>query len=484
MKRLSAILMLALCSCSLEPPLASTPMPVPASWPIGDPYLRQTEATLPSVTYRDLFRDARLQALVTQALANNRDLVIASANIAAARSQVRITRANQLPQIDLGGRATATFTPRSSSSTTSTQTDGAGNQTGSTASARNLRTNFSTDVGVSSFELDLFGRLRSLTRADQQRLFATEAAARAVRLALVADIASAWLIYAADSSLLKIAQSTAASADQSVRLTRARLDGGIAPRTDLLQALQVLETARRDLAEQRTALAQDVNLLQLLVGAPVATGNLPTSIEQAGTTVTAPSAGLDSRVLLRRPDIVQAEYELRAVNAEIGAARAALFPTISLTGILGAASTALTGLFSTGPFSLTAGAGLNYPIFNAGAGRARVALTEAQRDAALASYEKAIQTAFREVADALADRGTIVERLRSARASRLATADTLRLVDARYRGGIDPYLTTLDAQRSFYVAERAQVAVELAASQNIVNLYRSLGADASIVTPQ
>lgn len=481
MKRVSVVLILALCSCSLEPPLATTPLPVPASWPVGDAYLRQTEAVLPAVSYRDLFRDARLQALVSEALVNNRDLMIAAANIAAARSQVRITRANQLPQIDLGSNATVTASPRSSSSGSSGS--GGTSSSGSSSSGRNIRANFSADVGVSSFELDLFGRLRSLTRADQQRLLATEAAARAVRLALVADIASAWLDYASDSSLLAIAQSTAASADKSVWLTKARLDGGIAPRTDLLQAQQVLETARQDLAVQRTALAQDVNLLQLLVGAPIASATLPASIEQAAATVVAPPAGLDSRVLLRRPDIVQAEYELRAANAEIGAARAALFPTISLTGLLGAASTALTGLFSAGAFSLTAGAGLNFPIFNAGAGRARVALTQAQRDAALASYEKAIQTAFREVADALADRGTVAERLRSAHASASATAETLRLVDARYRGGIDPYLTTLDAQRSYYAAERAQVAVQLSATQSVVSLYRALGADANIVTP-
>ena len=465
MKRFSAVLVLALCGCSLEPPLPVAPLPIPPSWPVGDPYLLQSESALPAVTYRDLFRDPRLQALVAQALANNRDLQVAAANIAAARSQVRITRANQLPRVDVGAGATATFTPRSS---------------GDTGEGRNVRANYSADLGVSSFELDLFGRLRSLTRADQQRLFATEAAARAVRLALVADIAAAWLNYSADASLLAIAQSTAASADKSVWLTKARLDGGVAPRTDLLQAQQVLETARGDIAEQRTALAQDVNLLQLLVGAPIAAANLPASIKQAAAAMTAPPAGLDSRVLLRRPDIVQAEYELRAANAEIGAARAALFPTISLTGILGAASTALTGLFSAGAFSLTAGGGLNYPIFNAGAGRARVALTQAQRDGALAAYERAVQTAFREVADALADRGTVAERLRAAQANTSATAENLRLADARYRGGIDPYLASLDAQRSYYAAARAEVAVRLSASQGTVALYRALGSDPTI----
>ena len=452
MKRAALVALLSLTACSLEPQLPPSPLPVPPSWPAGDPYLIRNEAPLPAVTYRDVFRDPRLQALIVQALANNRDLRVAAANIAAARAQVRITRANQLPQLDVAGRAT---------------------ETGNSDS-------YNLGLSIPSFEIDLFGRLRSLTRADQQRLLATEAGARAVRLALVGDIADAWLAYAADSSLLAIAADTAASAERSVRLTKARLDGGVAPRTDLSQAQQVLETAREDLAAQRSLRAQDLNLLQLLVGAPISPANLPASIEQAAPTIAALPAGLDSRVLLRRPDVVQAEYQLYAANAEIGAARAALFPRISLTGLLGMASTALGSLVSGGAFAWSAGADASYAIFRGGAGRAGVALTEAQRNAALAAYEKAIQTAFREVADALADRGTIDERLRAAGANVAAAADTLRLVTARYRGGIDPYLTTLDAQRSLYTAQRNRVAVALAEARNAVALYRALGADSLI----
>jgi multidrug efflux system outer membrane protein len=452
MKRAAFLAMLSLAACSLEPPLLLSPLPVPPSWPAGDPYLLQSEAPLPAVTYRDIFRDARLQTLIVDALANNRDLRVAAANIAAARAQVRITRANQLPEVDAAARA---------------------NVTGDAD-------NYSLGLSIPSFEIDLFGRLRSLTRADQQRLFATEAGARAVRLALVGDIAQAWLAYAADTSLFEIAADTAASAQKSVRLTKARLDGGIAPKTDLLQAQQVLETANLDLARQRAARAQDVNLLQLLVGAPIHPANLPASIEQAASTITPLPAGLDSRVLLRRPDVVQAEFELRAANAEIGAARAALFPTISLTGLLGLASSTLSGLFSGGAFAWSVGADASYPIFRAGAGKARVAQTEAQRNAALASYEKAIQTAFREVADALADRGTMAEQLRASGANVAAATETLRLVNARYRGGIDPYLTTLDAQRSLYTAQRSRVAVALAEANNSVALYRALGADSFI----
>ena len=200
---------------------------------------------------------------------------------------------------------------------------------------------------------------------------------------------------------------TAASAEKSVRLTRARLEGGIAPRTDLRQAQQILNQARADLADQRTAVAQDVNLLQLLVGAPIDTRLLAQSIDEALPTIAELPAGLSSYVLLRRPDVMQAEYQLLAANAEIGAARAALFPRISLTGLLGFASTALSSLFTGGAFGWSAAADADYPIFRAGAGRANVRLTEAQRDAAVAAYQKSIQTAFREVSDALARRGTM-----------------------------------------------------------------------------
>ena len=387
---------------------------IPASWPQGDAYLRQTEVTLPAVTYRDIFQDARLQRLIEQALTNNRDLMVAAANLAAAREQVRIQRAQQLPQVDATARASA---------------DSGGD-------GENVSTRYELGVGINAFEIDLFGRLRSLTDVQRNRYFATEAAARATRLALVADIATAWLTYAADASLLRIAEDTVASAEKSVRLTRARLQGGIAPRTDLRQAEQILEGARADAADQKTALAQDVNLLRLLVGADVDPALLPASIDQAAPTVRELPAGLDSLVLLRRPDVVEAEYQLRAANAQIGAARAALFPRITLTGLLGLASTSLAGLFSGGAFQWSPGSDVTYTIFQGGAGRANVRLTEAQRDAAVAEYQRTIQQAFREVADALARRGTIGEQLRARQSQREAAADTYLLTEARYQNGI------------------------------------------------
>ncbi|MEG3084715.1 efflux transporter outer membrane subunit [Sphingomonas sp. PB2P12] len=492
----------ALAGCSLAPKYARTELPVPPSLPVGDAYLRQSEATLPAFTYRDVFQDPRLQQIIVQALANNRDLRVAAANIASTRAQYRIQRADLLPQVDASGRytysgggngtrntvssgtgntgtGTGTGTGNTGTGTGNTDT-GTGTGSGSVVSSSSSNSAFSVDLGTTAFELDLFGRIRSLTSAALDRYFATEAAARATRLTLVGDIADAWLTYASDQSLLKIAQDTAASAERSVTLTNARLRGGVAPRTDLRQAQQVLFTAQSDLAEQRTALAQDVNALQLLVGAPVDASLLPASIEQALPTVATLPAGLDSSILLRRPDVVESEYQLRATNAEIGAARAELFPKISLTGILGFASTSLTSLFSGGAFNYSVAPSVSYPIFRAGAGIAGVAYSKAQRDAALATYDKTIQTAFQETADALARQGTIADQLKANQNFSEAALDTYRLAEARYRGGIDTFLSSLDAQRSLYTAQRNLVATQLVGASNRVTLYRVLGGDSTL----
>ena len=460
MRRFAALLALLATGCATLEPTYVRPNPaIPASWPSGDAYLRQSEATLPAVTYRDIFRDPRLQTLIGQALVNNRDLMVAAANISAAREQYHIQRANQLPQLNANAGVTA-----------------------SGDKANSVSADYQAGVQVPNFELDLFGRLRSLSHAELQRYFATEAAARSTRLALVADIASAWLTYSADASLLQIARQTADSAEKSVRLTRARLEGGIAPRTDLSQAQEILTAAQADLARQRTSLAQDINLLQLLVGAPIAATLLPGSIDEAAPTIAELPAGLDSYVLLRRPDVLEAEYQLRAANAQIGAARAALFPRITLTGLLGFASSALVKLFTGGAFGWSAGADATYTIFNAGAGRANVRLTEAQRAAALATYQKAIQMAFREVSDALARRGTIDDELGARQRQQAAAADVYVLSEARYKAGIDAFLATLDSQRSYYSTQQIVVQTKLTAAQNRVDLYEALGGD-SLLQP-
>jgi multidrug efflux system outer membrane protein len=454
-RKAAALIALLASGCATMEPNYARPDPgIPASWPAGDPYLVQAEAGLPALTYEQVFPDPRLRTLIAQALTNNRDMMVAASTIAAAREQYRIQRANRLPTLDADAGVTATGDKDD-----------------------NLGANYQAGVGVPSFELDLFGRVRSLTHVQLQRYLATEAGARATRLTLVADIADAWLNHAADSSLRLIAEQTAASAGKSVRLTRLRLEGGIAPRTDLRQAEEVQSGAEADLARQRTAVAQDVNALQLLVGAPIDPSLLPASIDQAFGTIAPVPAGLDSYVLLRRPDVVEAEYQLRAANAQIGAARAALFPRITLTGLLGFASSALTKLLTGGAFGFSAGADATYTIFQSGAGHANVRLSQAQRDAAIATYQKTIQTAFREVADALARRGTVNDEIAARQRQQAATADTYMLTEARYREGIDPFLTVLDAQRSYYSAQQILVQTKLAAGQNIVDLYRAIGGD-------
>ena len=451
---LAALLLLGGCM-SMEPAYVRPEPSVPESWPAGDAYLRQTEAELPIVSHRDIFRDPRLHRLIEQGLANNQDLAAAAANIAAARAQYRIQRAELFPQVD------------ASAGITGINTDAGGTSA-----------SYSTGVGVPSFELDLFGRVRSLSKAQLNRYFASEAAARATRLALVADIADAWLSYGADASLLAIAEDTAASARRSVVLTRARLEGGVAPRTDLRQAELVLYTAEASVARQRTALAQDVNLLQLLVGAPIDPALLPHSIDEAAATIHPLPAGVSSMVLLRRPDVMQAEFQLRSANATIGAARAELFPRISLTGLLGMASNSLTGLFSGGAFGWNASADANYSIFRAGAGIANVQLSEAERDAAVANYRKTVQTAFREVSDALARQGTASTELRARESQNASAADNYRLSEARYRAGIDSFILTLDSQRNYFAVQQTLVQTRLEVASNLVDLYRALGGDA------
>ncbi len=441
---------LTLAGCSLAPAYQRPAAPVAPAFPQGDAYPAPAEGALPSVSYRDVFRDARLQALIGQALAENRDLRVAAANLAAARAQVRVIRSAQFPEVGAG--ASADY-------------------------RRGQGDSYALQGGVSSFELDLFGRLANATAAQRERALASEADARTVRIGLVADLTRAWIDYALDRDLLAIAQDTAANATRAVELTRLRLEGGVAPRTDLRQAEQVLATAQGDVAGQTTALAQDENLLRLLVGAEFDRALLPEGLAEIGGEFAALAPGTGSEVLLRRPDVEQAEHLLRAANADIGVARAELFPRISLTGLLGLASDALGALFTGGAFTATAGADAAYTIFDAGGRRANVAVSEAQRDAALASYEKAIQTAFREVSDVLAVRGTIGDRLAAARANTAAAADTARLADARYREGIESFLASLDAQRSLYAARRQEAAITATSFGNLVELYRTVGAD-------
>ena len=504
-------------ACSLDPHYVRPAAAVPPGWPVGDAYLHAQEAALPSVDYRQVFRDPHLQAIIAAALAQNQDLAAAVANIEAARAQYRVARAALLPTVNAEGAVThssglITGSSGASSSgsgtvgsgtgtTGTTGTGGTGTGTGGTGgtgtggtgtsgtgtsgtgstgaitTGSGTRTVYSAELGVTAFQLDLFGKVRSLARASLQQYLGTAAAARTVRLTLVADVANAYLQYATDRSLLAVAVDTEKSAQRSVDLTQARLTGGVAPRTDLRQAQFVLYQAQVDRANETTLVAQDRNALELLAGGPVADADLPASIAAVETQIAALPAGLDSRVLLRRPDVVQAEYTLRAANARIGAARAAFFPTISLTAAAGFASTALSTLFTGGAFSYSVAPSASLPLFDGGLSRGNLAYARAERDVAVAQYQKAVQTAFREVADALARRGTIEAQAAAQLAYEQAAEDANMLEAARYKGGIDPYLNALVTERTLYSARQALAQAQLLRAQSLVTLYQTLGGD-------
>ena len=451
-----------LAACSLAPTYERPAPAIAPGWPVGDAYLKQSEAGLPDVGYRDLFHDPKLQALIGRAIDNNQDLRLALANVEAARGQLQAQRAELFPQIGLGGGATESKTGIATSST-------------GIVSTSDRRTAYDVNVGLSAFEIDLFGRIRSLSDAALQQYLSTEAAVRAARLTLVAQVATTYLTVATDRSLLAIARETEGTSTRSVVLTQARLDGGVAPRSDVRQAETVLAQARADLAAQKTLVAQDRNALELLVGATVADSELPESIEAIDAMLDPLPAGLDSQVLLRRPDVVQAEYQLRAANARIGAARAAFFPTISLTAVAGYASNALSTLFTSNAFAWSVGPAISLPLFDAGLRQGNLATTVAQRDAAVATYQKTIQSAFRDVADALARRGTIDDQFKAQADLEAAARDSYFLADARYREGVDAFLTSLDAQRTLYSARRTLASIRLVRANNLVTLYRVIG---------
>ena len=461
-----------LAGCTLEPHYVRPAPAIPGAWPVGAAYAPAQPSAVPSLSYRDVFKDPQLLAILDRALADNQDLRAALANVQIARAQYRIQRADLLPRIE----ATGSFT-ESHGRATSLGPGGALQRTPLTTRS------YAADVGFNAFELDLFGRLRSLTHAAFDQYLATEAGARAARLTLLGETANAYLTLAADRSLLAIAQDTQAASQKTVDLTRARLTGGIAPRTDVRQAETLLDQARSDVAALTTQVAQDRNALELLVGAPVADAELPPAIESVDGLLAEVPAGLDSQILLRRPDVLEAEYRLRAANAQIGAARAAFFPTISLTALAGQASPALGALFAGSNRTWQFGGNVAQTLFAGGASVAGLAQTKAQRSLAVANYQKSVQTAFREVADALARRGTIKDQMAAQEGLLTAAADSYDLEVARYREGVDPYLNTLDAQRTLYAARRSLTETRLIQATNLVNLYQSIGGDPTLDAP-
>jgi outer membrane protein, multidrug efflux system len=403
------------------------------------------------ISWQRYFSDQRLHQLIELALHNNRDLRVAVLNIEQARAQFQIRRADLLPTVNLG--ATGNRVPSTNNSINSTYTAG---------------------LMVSAYELDLFGRVRSLSDAALAQYMATQEARNGAQMSLVAAVANAYLGLLADDELLALTQQTLAGRDESLKLVKLKFDQGVVSNIDLQQALSLVETARVALAQQQRQRALDANLLVLLVGEP-----LPATLAPAGalaTTVLADlPAGLPSDLLTARPDIRQAEQQLIAANANIGAARAAFFPRIALTATAGSASSALSGLFKSGSYGWTFAPQAILPIFDYGRNSANLGSAKAGRDIALAQYEKAVQTAFREVSDALAGQATFGEQLRAQRAVAAAEAERFKLSDLRYRNGASSYLDLLDAQRSLFGAQQAAVQANLARLQNQVTLYKVLG---------
>jgi multidrug efflux system outer membrane protein len=465
---LAASVATLLSACTLEPHYHRPPPPVPA---LQGGNAGETIAA--DIGWREFFPDPQLQRLIALALTNNRDLRVAVLNVQSAQAQYRIQRADLFPTVDASAVEQAQHIP--------IRVLTSGLPPAVLAGAGPLPTNgvtehtYNVGVGFTNFELDLFGRLRSLSHAALQQYFSSGETRRSVQLTLVAEVATAYLTVLTDQTLLDITRDTLKSQSESYALTEKMFSGGTTTELALRQAETTVDTARANLAQYVRQVAQDRDALQLLLGAPIPDGiDFSSGLDRANM-VAELAEGIPSDVLVRRPDVLAAEHQLMAANAEIGAARAAFLPAISLTGNFGTESTQLSGLFKAGSRAWTFSPDISLPIFAGGANVANLQATKLARETAVAQYEKAIQSAFREVADALVARGTLDEQLSAQQALVDASAVAYRLADMRYRGGVDSYLTALVAQVSLYSAQQQLQTVRLLRLQNLVTLYKALG---------
>lgn len=436
---------------TLAPDYQRPAAPVAAAFPDAAAPVAAGSVAAADLPWQQFFRDERLKALVGIALANNRDLRVAVLNIEQARAQYRVQRADLFPTVGVGVTGSRVSTEES------------------------IKSTYQAGLAVSSYELDLFGRVRSLKDASLASYLATEEARKAVQISLIASVANGYLTLQADDELLRVTRDTLNTRAESLKLTQLRFDVGASSQLDLRQAQSLYESARATYAQLLRQRAQDENALVLLLGQPMPAelpAGLPLS-EQASLPEL--PAGLPSEVLTRRPDVLQAEQQLIAANARIGAARAAFFPQITLTATAGSASSELSGLFKSGSTGWTFAPQLLMPIFDAGRNRANLDSANAGRDISVAQYEKAVQSAFREVADALAGRATLGEQLSALQAQVKAEQGRFELADLRYRNGAASYLDLLDAQRSLFAAQQSEVQVRALQAQNLVTLYRVLG---------
>jgi outer membrane protein, multidrug efflux system len=459
-------LLLSGCATTMAPKYTQPAAPVPAAWPSGPAYREGTGTpsakAMADIPRQEFFVDQKLQKLIELALANNRDLKVAALNIERSRALYQIQRSELFPKVDATAAGSIQRLPGGLSGT-----------------GKGLTVHqYSVGLGVSSYELDLFGRVRSLKDQALEQYLATEQARRSVQISLVAEVAADYLTLAADRERLQLAKETLTSQQSSFQLISRRFEAGVSSALDLYQAQTSVEAARVDIARFTTLVAQDENALNLVVGSKVEAELLPSALSESLTAMKDLAPGLPSDVLLSRPDILQAEGLLKGANANIGAARAAFFPRITLVSSVGLGSDDLAGLFKAGSFAWSFAPRVTLPIFDAGSNRATLQVAEVDRDIAVAQYEKAIQTAFREVADGLAQRGTIDDQVTAQQSLTDATAESYRLSQARYEKGVDSYLNVLDSQRSLYGAQQNLITTRLSRLTNLVTLYKVLGGGA------
>jgi outer membrane protein, multidrug efflux system len=449
------------CACTLEPRYRAPALPVPDQWPMFATTLERPgeNGAARDIGWRDFFVDKRLEQLIDLALANNRDLRVAVLNVEQVRAQYRIQRAALLPSIDAAGSFTREKLAASS---------GYG-------SPPPIGGYFDVDLSITSYEVDLFGRVRSLTHAALEKYLAQEQAGRSARLSLIAEVANAYLTLASDRELEHLAQETLESQEHSFTLQQKRHETGSVSGLDLAQSQTTVEQARADSARFEGSVAQDIDALTLLVGTSIDPALLPAQFDSKTMGLEPLPAGVPSAVLLRRPDVLEAEHALRAANADIGAARAAFFPDIMLTANLGSASNQLSNLFKSGTGRWLFEPLMSLPIFHGGAVMGGLNIAHVDERIALAQYEKTIQSGFREVADALALTATMNRRRAAQETLVEATSLAYKLSQRRYQVGSDSYLEVLDSQRSDYAAQQGLITTRLAEQSNRVSLYKALG---------
>jgi multidrug efflux system outer membrane protein len=452
-------LIAVLAGCSLVPSYQRPALPTAATYPGVKGAATQITLGIEQLGWREFFKDARLQELIVQALENNRDLRIAMQRVEEARGLYGIQRADRLPSISTGAMGSRTRVPADLSPTGSAMTSD----------------RYEATLNLSTWELDFWGRVRSLTTAGLESYLATEEARRAVTISLVAQVANTYLLERELDERTAIAQKTLATREDSYRIAKRRYEVGYASKLDATQAEALLNQARADRAALLRQRDQNHNALTLLIGVPIVVLEVqPLSRIEPGF-VREISAGLPSDLLINRPDVIAAEHRLKAANANIGAARAAFFPRIVLTGNLGTASAELSGLFGAGSLIWSFSPSVTLPIFDGGRNRANLDVSEARRNLAVADYERIIQGAFREVADALAERRWLTEQVAAQQATLAAQTERVRLAGLRYQNGAAPYLEVLDAERDRFSAEQALVQVRRALLSSSVNLYAALG---------